>query len=263
MTLLGNATSLANLTEQPRDISYSPDKGFESTRVWKGPATAVEALTAILRAQGYGYKVRNMPGGALAEVTATITGQADSNGSTPSPADITDTWELAPNSVLKDICECDCAAVAALDVTELKEIKAYMKNRPAPEDTPAWTDWDNQGPLVTLINAGVESWEVEQPILRHTYNVPRGVNPGFQWANIRKIFTTAQLIANEGVPPDYVFDLAAIGALFTNPTRTDGVALVYGWRKKMPHQSIGANGRREVNIEYHFGLWPTLLYSTV
>lgn len=256
-TILGSGV----MTEQPAEWGFDPDKGYDSARSWKGPAWAVDSITATLQASGYKFRVRNLHGG-LAQIDAQISGYVEGEtGGGGTVADVVDTWELAPNSVMKPILQADATIINALDATELAQLTAYIKSPPPEEQTPAWTT--AQLAVLKLIDAGIESWEIEQPILRHTYNIPRGVLYPFTWSNIWKIHTTAQLITNEGVPADYVLDLAAIGALFTNPTRGNAVSLAYGWRKKMPHQSIGVNGKREVSIEYHFGLWATALYATV
>lgn len=259
--ILGAST----MTEQPQEWGYSPDKGFDTTRSWKGPASAVESVTATLSALGWSFRVRHLPSG-LAQIDATISGNASSNGgSQPSTVDVVDTWELYPNSVQKDLLEADCSAVGACTAQQISWVKTYLATRSTDAITAeGWTTWNGyQTTLINLANAGVTSWEIDAPVLRHSYSIPRGVNYSFPWNNIWKIHSTAQLIANEGVPADYVLDLATIGALFTNPTRNDGVPFHYGWRKRFPHQSIGANGKREVNIEYHFGLWATDLYSVV
>ncbi len=187
-------------------------------------------------------------------------------GAAPGGAEIVDNWELLSNTVQKDIFHADVAIVNALTTAELDEVKKFIDTPPNKDGVtppqPTWTGGSNQEKLYRLARAGVEHWEIDQPILRRSWIVPQGQSLVASYTNVRKLFTTDQLIASEGVPPDFVLPLNTITGQFGDgPTRTDGVLLAYGWLKMMPTATLQSYLRKEVHAEWKFGLWPGDLYQ--
>lgn len=251
------------MTEQGLRWGYDPKDGGFSERTFKGLSAAKNSIIPILISQGYRVEVDEGPGDLCTVRASSNKIPIDSNGTTDPPVvqnEVVSTWELSPNKSTKDILQADCAAINQLTTEMVEQLRFIQANRPAPEDTPAWIDSAKQYPIYKLINAGVEHWEVDQPILKHTYAVPVGINPGFAFTNIRKIFTVATLLSTEGLPASFLLSLAAIFA-DSDPTRTDGVALTYGFKKEMPTLQVEYGGKQSVTVEYKFGLWSTLLYG--
>lgn len=263
------STTLGTLaaTEQPLRYGWSPTRGIYTIRTWRGGRTQIDAVAAQLRALGYAYEVNDIPGD-LAEIQATISG--DETGGRGGGSDINNRWELVPNRVMKDLLESDNAMIRALSDENIENINYYLQNPmnlgTGGTVTSKFTntgDRTNAVKAYKLMRAGVKGVIVSQPILRHTWSVPNNQNPGFAFDNIHRVLSTATLISNEGVPADFLLPLSTLPTKFTNPTRTDSVALSYGWWKAMPSLSVAAYNRREISAEWEFGLWSTDIYGAV
>lgn len=257
MPILGTA----NATEQPVRIGWSPDRGPSTIRTWEGPTAAINPLASQAYLLGLQYDLEQKVGG-LASISVTYASFAAA-GQTGQGAEIVDNWELLPNTVQKGIFHSDAPLVNALQTNQLDEVKQFIDFPPNKDGTtkpqPTWLPGSNQEKLYRLARAGVDHWEIDQPILKHTWIVPRGQSLTFLYSNVRKLITTAQLIANEGVPADFVLPISTIVAQFADPTRSDGVSFNYGWLKMMPTASLQSYVRREVHSEWKFGLYSSLL----
>ena len=246
-------------TEQPIRYGFDPVRGPFTQRSWKGIRTAVENICPSLTLLGYKWEVSQLPGG-IWEVTATIAADitgAIANGGVA--AEVVDDWELVPNVVQKDLLESDCAAVRALTTAQISQIRYSIENPPE-SASPAWTDVTHQEPIYKLMQAGVKSHTVFQPIMRHIWLVPKNVDPGFTFFNVGRIITLNTMRGTEGLPNTFLIPIQQITGAYT--TRTDGVSLVNGWLKSMPTMQQSANGRRIVTMEYQYGAWPSLLAGT-
>lgn len=244
-------------TEQPMRYGWSPQRGFHTIRVWRGKDSAITTLANTLSAGGYDWEITKGPGG-ISSVEARIAQDVSGGGGGPA-RDIVDDWQLMPNKVQKPVLETDCTAVNGLTADELAQIRKAIQS--APEDTPAWTNPTEQIPIYDLMKAGVEHKVVYQPILRHTWTVPLNAYAGFNFSYVGRILTTNSLFRSERVPGDFLLPIKQFTALYPNPTRSDSVALAYGWLKEMPDLQLSAFTRRQVNAQYEFGLWSTLLYG--
>lgn len=249
--------------EQGTVASWDKAKGWTTTRKFKGGIEAIRALCNTLQWQGYDIGFRDLQNG-YAELDATYGGSPIGDAGTGPGMDveqITNTWEMLPNVVQKDLLESNATAVLALSDDDIANIRRCVNNSLAPEDTPAWDDSTNADIVLNLMKAGVTSQQINQPILRHTWTVPPNASTSFSFTNVGKIISTAAMLTSEELPWDFILPVSNLptGAV----TRTDTVAMSYGWLKGMPTVQIINYGRREVQQEWHFGLWSTALYGSV
>lgn len=257
-TILGSQAAV----EQGYRFSWSPTRGLVSVRTWKGKADAILALLPTITFSGASVDGRQLPGG-LYELEATYGG--DQNNNFPG-TEIVDNWELLPNVVLKGLLSHDCSIINSLNSKDIENIQYWITNPPTKDVTPDFSTGGNPTnatKVYALMKADVTHAEVVQPIMRHTYIVPSGTNTSYVFTNSQKVLTTSQLISTEGVPSDFLLPLSQLPTVFANPTRSDGLttSLQYGWLKRMPTLSVAAYRRREVYLEWVFGLWSTDLYT--
>ncbi len=255
MTMLGTAGA----TEQPGRYGWSPQRGPYTTRVWRGGLAAILQIAAQCYAAGYTFE-RSGGIGGIFTLEASMGGDAGgAGGSAGASNEIVDDWELLPNKVQKDLLSSDTAVVNALTALQIDAIKKANQNPPADaavSDLPA-----ECLPVYRLMAAGVEYKVVHQPVLRHSWVIPRNARKGFDFTTVDKILTTNTLVRSEGVPVDFLLPLRSLPTKYSNPARIDGITLVYGWYKAMPTLTLSAYSRRLVQAEYEFGLWSTLVYG--
>lgn len=252
-------------TEQPVRWGYSPTRGVYTIRTWRGGKSQIDAKGIELMALGCSVEISDTEGGAYSELQATIAGDETGRGG---GSQITNRWELVPNRVVKDLLESDNAMVLSLNDENVENINYYLQN-PLHLGTAGTLEskFTNTGSRANalkaykLMRAGVKGVYVSQPILRHTWSIPNNANPGYAFTNIGRILTTPTLIANEGVPANFLVPLGDLPTVFTNPSRTDSVDLDYGWLKAMPSLSVAAFNRQELSGEWEFGLWSTDIYG--
>lgn len=256
--ILGNGTAVA--TELPARAGWSPQRGPYQIRTWQGPHSAIKVKAQWLQSMGYSYELRESPSG-LSTIEAT-TSDPSQNNDGPPYQNVVENWELRPNKVQKDILESHCAAVNALTEEDASKLRKYLDGNGNRDVSPAF-ETAGATDLFRLITAGVKSWEIPQVVLVHTITVPLNYTVYFNYGYMNRIMSVNALMRWERLPFDYLLPMRAIAALFVPPTRLDGVSMVYGWKKGYPTLAMSSQGRRELQIDYEFGLWPTLLYGAL
>ena len=108
------------------------------------------------------------------------------------------------------------------------------------------------------MQSGVKSIQIESAILRHTKIVPRNQPSTIDYSNTGTIFTVDQLRGKEGCPADFLIPLDQFAS---GSITTSNIAKRWGWKKNLPTLQLTNFSRREVHLEYEFGLWPTSLFS--
>jgi len=204
--------------------------------------------------KGYEWSVTPLSGGCYRlEATNDYSqtgGQSDPN--TP----LSDVWELQPNQVEKDILDSDNATVNLLTDGNKKLLQTYIDS---PNTTPAFT---GSGPqiaaaetLLKLSLAGVKSVRIFAPVLRHTrdYTIAQSLT------NVGSIIYAGSLKSLEGTPGTLLFNLPSN----SNPTRSDGLTMKYGWMKKYPTISQVGGGKWNLQQEFEWGLWSYDLYNFI
>lgn len=244
-------------TEQPLKLSWDPARGPITIKSWKGPNDAIDAQAAVCRALRWRYTISRGPGD-LSTLEAEIGG--DPEGQTPGD-EVTDSWEMLPNRVDKDILESDVPIINTLTATEIEAIQAAFRTPPkagTPLTTTFPTNTANCKTVLDLLNSKVTSKGVDQPVLRHTWMVPPGVPFAPELTNVGLIYSAPSLYGLEGVPNDFLVPLASMPY---GPVNREGIALSYGWLKAWPIFRRAAWNRREVHSEFQFGLWSDVLYG--
>jgi hypothetical protein len=124
--------------------------------------------------------------------------------------------------------------------------------------------------LLDLHLSGVTHYEVKQPVLR----VTRVTNPlydaPFDLNRVDKVLTTATMIADSGVPANFVLGLTELAAACSRHTfvngngymvRPDFLGLKFGWLKDAPSSETLGTSKNQYTLEYKFGLYDVETYG--
>lgn len=255
MSLIPATTSCI---EGPSERRYSQRNGWQTIRKFKGTQVGVEAQEAILIAAGYDTASR---GGPSWELEATIPMPEEGQ---PAEQPV-NTWELNANPVEKDLLQADIAAVNNLDPADRKKLRDHFDGKIDAEtydnsNDDYWTNptWGEPDALMQLWLAGTKSVIVYQPILTHALTVSRYYQIPASLSGVGEIWTSAQLVAAETTMPA---DLAAnlpTSSYVSKSGITNG--FLWGWMKVYPHITAAAFSKRQLNQEFQWGLWSTVLY---
>lgn len=254
-TILGSTR-----VEQAKRFGFRQRGGPYNIVEHKGTEAQIRGLLPGIEAAGGDYDVEQLPGD-IWRVTANY-GNAETGGGSASGSQITETWELAPKDASKPILQSYHSLVAGLTQPQIDQIRAEVDD---PGKTAANTTLTgNSLILFKLMRAGVESTEVEQPVLVHSWNVPYQVVLGYAYANVGRLFSNSTLFSSEGVPGYLRSSISAWTSNFSNPTYGTGrINLVFGWKKRAPTQRIAINKGLEFQQTFEFGLWPTDMFGSV
>lgn len=217
--------------------------------------TESEALTVAQTyiSKGYNTVVSPINNGAAWQLVATAA-SSQLGGQDSSNVPISDVWEYQPNMVEKDFLEADISLSNGFSQAEIKAIKDAVDKTTG--DAPS-SFTTNQKKAFRLLAAGTRSVRVHAPLLRRTRLVRQDYSIREALTNVGSVITN--ILATEGVPGALLFNLPSN----SNPTRTDGISMTYGWFKRAPVITQVAGGRWQIALEWEYGLWANDLYTIV
>ncbi len=222
---------------------------------WEGTTAEVNANIGYVEGLGGVWETEESFTGAHTILNARI--PADPNGQD----DTVNTWEFFAQTAEKDLLESDNAEVNALSEQNLAAIRGFLQTPPTPDEVFAGLDFGTDGDATTaeevynLMVFGVKSIRVNVPTLRHTATASGANTIIAVLENIGRIFSTSGLFRYEGIPNSVLF------ALPQDSSSKAGFA--YGWYKKHPTVRAAARQKVQVEREWEYGLWPTLIYGSV
>jgi hypothetical protein len=235
--------------EQPQRFGVD-STGPYCIRTWRGTASAI--------ATQYNTCVAS---GALAEVQAgfgthTVTARypltIGGAGGTETPID---TWEFFASAVEKDFMQADIAAIEAMNDADKYQLENLIANPPAtPADVPAWNTTLGAD-LYTMYRAGVRSVLQNAPALRHTQTVSNQYTVAASLTNVGKILSTSTLVTAESLPSGVLFNMPI------DVSTRSASSLVYAWFKHHPTVRAAARQKMQIEQEWVYGLWSTILYG--
>lgn len=224
--------------------------GPYTVRTWQGTRAAIATQYATVLTTTAVAEVRQGIGCDTLEATYS---EASSGGGNPA-TDITDNWEFSAGVVEKDLLEADISVINNLTAAELTALRHVITNPPqTPAEEPALGAGANS--VYLLIRNGVRSVRTNAPKLRHTLTVGSAYAVKASMAKVGLILTTTTLQNDEMLPGDILFSLPS---LTYGGTR----ALVYGWFKMHPTIRVAARQKTQIEQEWEYGLWSTVLYGS-
>ena len=260
MTLLYGSEG-TGLILQPDRRAYSPERGYQILRSWRGPTAAALAYEATLIAASVEFENDNRS--PISTITARIGYQdTTAGGSAEVPVNL---WERNVNRVEKTIYE--HPTVAALGLLAIKYLRDAMQNN-AELDLPGLTaeyraanggadmptaQVDQVLLVLDHLRKGVDSFVVHQPIVRQTQIVSSSYPRSAVSDNVGKILTRAQMSSLEAAP-DGVLDDKTVPAGLASTAR-------YGYHKTDPTITQQANNRWNITTEWEAGFWAKFLYE--
>ena len=252
----------ATLTEQPIEFGWDKKSGQFATRVWQGTEQQCrDAFALLTRTIGFSSVNVKQKSGGVWEVSGRIDGAVDDDGNPLPEQDIVDTWELTSNRVEKDILETDISAVNSLNATDLSTLRGLINGDTTNLLTePSWVSSGSGSPsaLYKLIKSGVKSSVVYAPVISKTQTASNSRVIAASLTNVGVVYTTATLLASESIPASIANNLVAS----TQRTIT-GLTFQYGWLKNFPVITDTVDGKVNLQQNWEWGLWSTVLYSVV
>jgi hypothetical protein len=246
--------------EQPIRHGWSPDRGYFTTREWRGAEAACKAIANQIQVVLGEYE---LVGGAVWTVTGKFSSPVDGGqGNEELP---TSTWEFFAGEVEKDFLAADSSVIDTLGTTDDQRAERVNLIRKAVEDKDETS--------ITAINAlgngaikqiyqrmtaGHKSLVIIAPSLRKSQLVSSGyLIPSFL-VNVGRIYKTDALVASEPTMP-----LAIQNNIPSYNSSRNGLRT--GWYKAHPQiQQVGFN-KFQVSQEFRYGLWVTTpeIYTVV
>lgn len=256
-------------TLQPKKFGYSKERGHYDTRVWEGGEDEIRGMIPAVLPFGVSYDCEELRGGLWRLTVNYSSPQSDGAGGGDAGGDqIAVTWELLPKDAQKPLLGSWHTIVSGLDAATIDKIRAHSEDKTYTTESPApsgYTTTDLAGnalKIFKLLRAGVDTVEVEQPVLTLTWIVPDDVNLAYSYANIGRVYTTASLISAEAIPSYISTSMTAWTSSFSNPTfGSNRVSLVFGWKKRAPTQRLAGENKREITQTWEYGFWATDIYG--
>jgi hypothetical protein len=230
-------------------VTNVPGQGPREEFTYVGKSDSIDVI-----AQQYvdsGAETRNERAGPAGELVA--------SRPIKTLADIQLTLEMRMqvNRVQKDLLEPDPVSGIALSDADIRAIREGLRN-PQAGSSPAITD-PTAIQIYLLMMQGVKYRIVYQPVMQYVRSAPSSfVWPPSHYQNVSAIHSDAQMINDQGVKNLLNFSLASEAYSDSPPS-----GFVYGWLKHCPWYETAVGNRTTENVEFEFGLWPTVLYGTV
>jgi len=227
--------------EGPKRYGFD-DNGPYTVRTWGGTKSAIETQYSTCVTAGAVCEVQEGYG------TYTLEARYSFDGSGNSDPPIDD-WEFFANAVEKDMLETDNTVVNAISDAYKRTIQNWVD----PDSEPILDAGGNASKLLALRMSGTRSVKFMQPMLRHTMTVSNDYTVKVALIGVGKIWTNAQMSSFESLPGSVLFNLPAPGAKTGD--------FLYGWYKLHPTVRIAARQKIQIEQEFEYGLWSTLIYT--
>jgi hypothetical protein len=248
---------LSAIVEQPIERGWERKAGYFTVRRWSGTQSQCEDQRDDLIADG-GYSsvvLRELDGGVWS-VDARLDSDIDGSGNPSPDSSVVDTWELTANRVEKDVLAGD--TVAGIEADNLNILRDFADGRKTYSDyegvSPAFTGEtaEEANALWEQMREGLKATPVFAPVLRKNQTVSNGYVIASALSGVGRIWTTTSLLGAESVPPSIANNL---------PGSSTQVSYVYGWIKGYPSITAAIGGKVQLQQEWEYGLWSTVLYG--
>lgn len=236
------------------------ETGYYTIQPFEGPFKAIWSLRQLYN--GVMHEMTELNGGRARlefRVSYDLTSQVA--GTAESPENL---WELLTKTADKDVVQADFpfALTSAFGVGPISQanriiIEQNLSNiGPSPTFVSDGTQ-TSADTLWQLICAGVRSFPVDAPVIRHTQMVSNIYAVKVSYFNVRRIMSAATFVSLEQVPNDLLF------AVPPDLTSSQFVKfpgdLIYGWLKLRPEVTRMAYLKWRITQEYEYGLYPASL----
>jgi hypothetical protein len=245
--------------EQPIERVWDKKTGFSLVRRWRGTEAVITSLYDSL-ISGSAYSNVSMTEGAVWEVRARADTDVDGNNDPAPDNSAVDTWELTANRADSDILSSSIASVTGLNEADLLLLRDFVDGKKAFDDyissSPAFVAPASGDPvgIYDLLKRGTKRIVSYAPVIRKTQTVANNYAIPSALTNVSKVWTTASFLAVESVPPSIGNNLPASSVVGD---------FQYGWLKGFPAITDTVDGKVQLQQEWEWGLWSTVLYNVV
>jgi hypothetical protein len=177
--------------------------------------------------------------------------------------DAVELWEFFAQHAEKDLLEASVESdiISTLSINNIVQIRLMLQSPTLdvngnPNVTTA--DFSDGNPtnavaVYQLMMAGVRSYPIEQPVLRHSLTTSNQYALRRSLANVRQILSTSTLVALNNIPNALLFNLPY--------DYSNNSALAYGWYQMFPNIQEIALLKWQISQEWQYGLWSTLIWG--
>lgn len=252
------------IIERLGPITWSRSNGYVTTRVFEGSHFAIDSLIPQLVVSAGADSFSIDRDDATSICTAVFAYEGPGASEVP-----VDTWEILGNDLQKDIWEhpnvlgYSSAMVAVLR----KEVELVQSGSSTYDESVAAINTQiafegitapTSTQIITLFDQilkGLESFVVDQYVLRKSQLITSRYTATIARVGINKIWTTAQVQAAESMPTFISNELNQLVA----PTARTGY--LWGWLKKSPTVTQVAGNKFQVAQEWWLEQWSTFVYT--
>ncbi|MCX6924988.1 MAG: hypothetical protein NT154_17500 [Verrucomicrobia bacterium] len=240
--------------EQPQKFGWDAN-GPYCVRTWRGTAAAIASQYNVC--VGAGATADVAAGYGVHTLTARYALAIGGTGPNEVPVE---SWEFFASHVEKDLLEADNATINSISELNRSIIHKLLTDpSQVAEDPDGGGYFDDDGSAAAalsvykLMNGGMKSVRVMAPALRHTQTVSNQYTLKAALTNVGAIISTATLKTSENVPTGVLFNLPAKVSVKTG--------YAWAWMKMHPTIRCAARQKMQIEQEWEYGLWTTLIYG--
>ncbi len=233
---------------QPSHFGRS-EAGAYTVKIWEGTLSEIYQIAVACEQSGGLWEITESFTGAKHKIEARFpidfnTTEAPVNG-----------WELFGEEVEKDVLESNIADIDALSDKDKVILRALLDKG----TDPAFPDERDEVTagfarnLYDQIILGLKSKRQTVYHLRHTQTTSILYPINASLANVDRILSTGTLLASETIPSSLPL---AVGI-------SNRAGMAFGWYKKFPTIREATGHRTQIEQEWEYGLWSTIVYGSI
>lgn len=240
MSIISNGKPGAIL--QPASYRRDTARGWQNSIKWRGPKKDLMSQIGKYNAAFYNVDFSSQTGAVW---DLSITGSNSPDGSAEAPINI---WESSSNVIQKDIfSNPNLKSLTTQDIIDIRKAVQDAQTGGTIPTTFTGIKLNTFG----LMLLGANTWDINQPILRHTQVTSQAWLVKTAYAGVGSIFT------DPGAPSAFLIGLPASG---------DGTANIpggsnFGWKKEVPTIQTAPFCKYQIVQDWKFGEYSTLLYG--
>lgn len=271
---------LGTFTPQQQPYKYGRrTDGRYSTVVYASLSQSqIDAIAAAADAAGLNYEFTNNFG-QRSEITIEYNYNFINTGFAGADMEADETWEIVPQKAMKDLLDSANPLVIASAPGEVQILKGWKSTNQLAEQLIDQTTGAFKIPkisgayfspagikLAKALSDGVEQIEVPAPVLTRTKIVTQDYVYPADFTNIGQIYSTATLVATQGVPSTVLFEIGTLPSTDPGAIVIPGTSVYqlyqYGWLKNSPSVRQVSKRKWSLTQTWDYGLWLMDIYGT-
>lgn len=236
---------------QPQTFGVN-EAGAYVVQTWVGTTIEIETMIPAILAAGGLYEVEKGYTGAADRITARFP-TPYTNGS----EEAVNEWEIFSEKVEKDILQVDDSRIDDMLDSDKDAIRSLIDHGIVPGQ-PSLRNKVTAGfarDLYDQVRLGLRAKLITVQQLRHTQTISSIFPITHSVENVDKLLSRATLLSSETIPAD-------IQSQMHNLTSTRS-GMDYAWYKHGATVRTSAGHKTQIEQEWEYGLWSTVIYGAV